>query len=47
MSMKNAVFAQTTWATDDMSKFGYTSVILLDLGAEIDKTYHCDFLLSQ
>jgi len=33
--------------TDDVSKLGYTSVIFLDLGVEVDGTYYCDLLLSQ
>jgi len=33
--------------TDDVSKLGYTSVIFLDMGAKVDKTYYCDLLLSQ
>jgi len=36
-----------TPVTDDTSKLGYTSVILLDLGAKVDETYYCDLLLSQ
>ena len=32
--------------TDDVLKLGYTSVILLDLGVEVDRTYYCDLLLS-
>jgi len=27
--------------TDDVSKFGYASVIFLDLGAKVDETYYC------
>ena len=33
--------------TDDVSKFGYISVIFLDLGAKLDEIYYCDLLLSQ
>jgi len=33
--------------TDDVLKLGYTSVIFLDMGVKIDRTYYCDLLLSQ
>jgi len=33
--------------TDGMSKLGYTSVIFVDLGVEVDGSYYGDLLLSQ
>jgi len=33
--------------TDGMLKLGYTTVIVVDLGVNVDETYYCDLLLSQ
>jgi len=32
---------------DGVLKSGYTSAILVDMGAKVDGTYYCDLLLSQ
>ena len=43
-SEQNAVFVQSD---GDRRRVGYTSVIFVDLGVEIDGAYYCDSLLSQ
>jgi len=39
-SDQNAVFAQTSTIADGLLKLGYTSVIFVDLGVKVDRTYY-------
>ena len=41
--LTRTTFNQLLKVTEGVSKLGYTSVIFVDLGVEVDGTYYCDF----